>query len=545
MSDTDWPDTDWPDIDRFEELIFKKKNPLNQLLTYSLKLMQAKQAGLLFGTDRTGTKYLPPGQWDRGVMHKFCGKGINGLILKLFGTRIVKFKGLSPIRLYKESYFGEKQNNEGIIPFVLRTHKDYYKNGLKILIINNLSEVMHNTHAKYSKVSILSFDGVQFQAMPDLKVNKAIVIQFQAQNFISAYIPDYGAIVFNNINPELLERKNNQFIHDQSLKGRLNRLIAAIDMASLSNIGLAKGRQAARIIWRKEKNLRKTALQLKDKEKELNAQKAYLKAVGAVNAKQLNMDAINIPDGVYAFMDMVGSATIRRKFKPGDYFFILNLCHQIAANNANRYGCRIDNFIGDSVFLQNASPFDDDKNGYHIPTQERGMLMVFTIASIFNEIELLKNGKHKLDEAGRVKKLLQTAKVDVDFRAGLEIGSAMIGPLGSQKRKIVTAIGKAVNNASRLESSGVPQKIHASEKIMTLLKDANITKDTKKIRQAVLDVQDDTLELKTQEHEFLHSYKRIYKISNGLIQERNNISFKEFSKKVTYLIKCFPDSDNR
>lgn len=537
-------DTDRPDIDRFEELIFKKKNPLNLLLTYSLELIQAKQAGLLSGTDRTGTKYLPPERWDRGVMHKFCGKGIKGIILKFFGTQIVKFKGLSPVRLYKESYFGEKQNNEGIIPFVLRTHKDYYKNGLKILIINNLYETMNKTHEDYSKVSILSFDGIQFQAMPDIKVNKAIVKQFQARNFISAYIPDYGAIVFNNINPELLERKNNQFIHDQSLKKRLNNLIAAIEMASLSNIGLAKGKQAARIIWRKEKNLRKTALQLEDKEKELNAQKAYLRAVGAVNAKQLNMDAINISDGVYAFMDMVGSATIRRKFKPGDYFFILNLCHQIAANNANRYDCRVDNFIGDCVFLQNASPFDDVKNGYYIRTEERGMLMVFTIASIFNEIEQLKNGKHKLDEAGRVKEMLRTAKVDIDFRAGVEIGSAMIGPLGSQKRKIVTAIGKAVNNASRLESSGVPRKIHVSEKMMTLLKDANIIKDTKKIRQAVLDAQDDTIELKTQKYGFIDCYKRIYKIDNDLVQVRNNISFKEFSKKVTYLIKCFPDSDN-
>ena len=61
----------------------------------------------------------------------------------------------------------------------------------------------------------------------------------------------------------------------------------------------------------------------------------------------------------------------------------------------------------------------------------------------------------------------------------------MIGPLGSEKRKIVTAIGKTVNNASRLESSGMSQRIHVSDKVMNILKDACITKDTTNIWQII------------------------------------------------------------
>ncbi|MFH2091098.1 MAG: adenylate/guanylate cyclase domain-containing protein [Pseudomonadota bacterium] len=535
-----------PDIDLFEQLVFKKKNPLDLLLSYSLKLMKAKHVGLLFGTDRTGLKFLSPERWDRAVMHKFNGKGLSGLILKYFGTHLVKLKGFSPVRLYRDSYMGEKFDNEGIIPFVLRKHKDFYKQGLKILIINNLRKVSDTVDEKYSKGSILSYDGTQFLPFPDLKMNTGIVRLFQAQNFISAYVPDYGAIVFNTVDPELFGTDSAKDIPNQELEKRLNLLISAIEMASLSNIGLAKGRQAAHLIWRKEKNLRKTALQLKDKEIELNAQKAYLRAVGAVNAKQLDMDAVSITDGVYAFMDMVGSVMIRQKFMPGDYFFILNLCHQIAADNANRFNCRVDNFIGDCVFVQNISVFDDEKLGYFMGAEERGMLMILAMASIFNQIEQLKNGTHQLDRAGQVKRMIKEAGVNISFRAGMEMGPAMVGPLGSQKRKIVTAIGEAVNNASRLESSGVPGKIHISEKMMALFKTAQLTNNTKMITQALLESEGSGNPLYTKDTgSFMDCYQSIFKIQTNVVQQRNNVTFKEFSKKTSYLLKCFPDPESQ
>ncbi len=530
-----------PDLDKFERIVFKKKNALNLLLSFSLKLMQANQAGLLLGTNKTYLKFLPPDKWDRGVMHKFYGSGFAGLVLKYFGTFIVKFKGLSPVRLYKDTQFGEKKPSDGIISFVLRKHKDFYEKGIKIIVIDNIRHGSNNDET-YSDVSILSYNGDVFKSLPDLKINNAIAKQFKARNFVSAYIPDYGAIVFNTINEELLEKTNEKFTHEAELKKKLNILISAIEMASLAYIGQAKGRQAAHIIWRKEKSLRKTALQLKNMEIELTAQKAYLRAVGAVNARQLNMEAVTITDGVYAFMDMVGSATIRKDFNPRDYFFILNLCHQIAANNANRYACRVDNFIGDSVFLQNASPFDDVKKHYSKGSQERIMLMVFMLASIFNEINLLKKGLHDMDKKGRVKKLIDTAQIDINFRAGMEIGTALIGPLGSRKRKIVTAIGKAVNNASRLESSGIQEGIHISETIMAILKDAYITRDTGTIQRVLCDANNIKEPGKHDGLSFFDCYKKVFGLRENIITQRTNISYKEFSKDITYLIKCIPDS---
>ncbi|MCK5696257.1 MAG: adenylate/guanylate cyclase domain-containing protein [Desulfobacula sp.] len=532
-----------PNIDKFERIIFRKKNTLNLFLSFSLKLMQAEQVGLLFGTNKTYADFLPPDKWDRGVMHKFNGTGFAGFILKYFGTFIVKFKGLSPVRLYKDTQFGEKIHSDGIISFVLRNHKGFYEKGIKILVIDNIRGTFSNDES-HSNISILSYNGDTFQSLPDLKINNAIVKQFKARNFVSAYIPDYGAIVFNTIDEKLLEKTKEKFTCEPELKKRLNILISAIEMASLANIGFAKGRQAAHIIWRKEKSLRKAALQLKNKAIELNAMKEYLRAVGAVNEKQLNMEAVNITDGVYAFIDMVGSATIRKQFNPRDYFYILNLCHQIAANNANWFSCRIDNFIGDCVFIQNASPFDDEKKHFSMGTHERIMLMAFTLSSIFNEIYLLRTGHHDLDRSARVKELIDKAQINLSFRAGMEVGTALIGPLGSRKRKIVTAIGKAVNNASRLESSGIRKGIHISEAIMAILNNAHITRDIRTIWPIICKINGMKKSNNPGNLNFFDCYKKIFGLEKNIIIQRTNISYKEFSKDITYWIQCIPDSED-
>jgi len=526
-----------PDLEKFERIVFQKKKPLDLLLAFSLKLLQARHAGLVLGTNKTYFKFLPPDKWDRGVIHKVNGKGFSGFLFKYFGTFIIRYKGLSPVRLYKDTQFGEQKENSGIISFVLRKHKDFYVKGVKILIIDNISDIL-NTEESHSNVSILSYNGDAFKSLPDLKINNAIVKQFNAKNFVSAYIPDYGAIVFNTINEKFLEKTGEKFTHEVELTKRLNILISAIEMSSIAHMGLARGRQAAHIIWRKEKNLRKTALQLKNKEIELNAQKSYLRAVGAVDERQLTMEPVNITDGVYAFIDMVGSATIRKKLNPRDYFYILNLCHQIAANKANQYSCRVDNFIGDCVFLENALPFDDEKKHFSMGIHERIMLMVFTLASIFKEIQLLKTGQYEMDRTQRVKKMMDSTHINISFRAGMEMGTAMIGPLGSRERKIVTAIGKAVNTASRLESSGIQEGIQVTETIMAILKDAYVTRDTRTIWQIIRKQKSVERSDVPDNWSFFDCYRHVFRLEKNVVTQRTNVCYKEFSKNITYWIKC-------
>ena len=531
-----------PDIDRFEQLVFQKNNTLSLLLSFSLKLLTPKQVGLLYGTDKSNVQFLAPEKWDRGVMHKFNGTGLSGLLFQCFGRWIVRLKGLSPIRLYKETPLGDKIENDGIISYVLRKHKVFYGRGIKILIIDINNHTMPGNDDVYSSVPIQSYNGNRFRPMENLKMNNAIVRQFRSKNFVSAYVPDYGAIVFNTVDQELVHQTDGRFTYEAELKKRLDLLIAAIEMASLAHIGRAKGKQAAHMIWHKEKKLRRTAFKLQQKQIELESQRQYLKAVGAVTEEQLNMEAVNIPDGVYAFMDMVGSAILRKHFIPRDYFFILNLCHQIAADNAAQFACRVDNFIGDCVFIQNASPFDTGTKPLTSGIHERLMLMVFSISSIMNEIHLLKTGRHPLDNKGIVKKLVEQAQSDIGFRAGLEIGSAMIGPLGSQKRKVVTAIGKSVNNASRLESSGVQEQIHISKPALDILENATVSTDTPLLWRVI------SAHLPQKEEQrhpgllFFDAYQQYFNLEGPVISERKNVTYKEFTSPTSYLLQCIPRS---
>ena len=532
------------DIQKFKDQIFLKKNVLGYLLGFSLKTMEAKQAGLVFGTDSTLSNFLPPEKWDRGVMHKFDGKGMYGLFLKLFGKTIVSLKKYSPIQLYRTNRFGDKVENEGVISYVLRNHQDFYKKGIKILIIGNQVCTGNESNPVFPSFSVISYDGVFFNFISNINVNVDIVRQFKAKNFIAAYIPDYGAIVFNTVDQEMISNTNGYFSKEADLRKKLDILITSIEFASLAYLGFAKGKPAAQVIWRKERELRKTADRLKQKEAQLNAQKKHLRAVGAVTAEQLNMTPVSIPDGVYAFIDMVGSSTIREGFQPREFFLVLNMCHEIAAENAGRFACRVDNFIGDSVFFQNVSIFDEPKQRCNPGLGERVMLMICMLASVFNEIHLLKRGRHPKDREQRVATLIKNHGVDIQFRAGLEHGTALIGPLGSRKRKIVTAIGKAVDTASRLESSGIKDQIHITRTMFKILDNAMVSKDTPSIRDIALEEKNAEW-LRTKEYmPFFDFYKNWFNLGNEPIQKRGPVSYKEFSKESTYLIHCLPQTNN-
>ena len=64
-----------PSMVKFEKAVFGKKNPFSTLLGFSIDLMGAKQAGLLYGTNQSYEIFIAPELWDRGVIHRFKGRG--------------------------------------------------------------------------------------------------------------------------------------------------------------------------------------------------------------------------------------------------------------------------------------------------------------------------------------------------------------------------------------------------------------------------------------------------------------------------------------
>ncbi len=505
--------------------------------------------GLVFGTDHTLSDFLPPQKWDRGVLHKFDGRGMYGFLLKIFGKQVFKFKNISPVQLYHTNRYGDETQTEGIISYVLRNHHEFYKKGIKILLIDHQSWESKQidsafSNSAFSNSKVDSYDGHVFNSLPKMQINMKIVRQFRSKNFIAAYIPDYGAIVFNTVEGDLLSKSKGSFVHGADLKKRLNILILAIESASLAHLGHAKGQFAAKIIWRKERDLRKTADRLNKKQEQLKVQKKYLMAAGGVTEDQLNMNPLSISNGVYAFMDMVGSSVIREALNPREFFLVLNLCHEIAAENAGRFACRVDNFIGDSVFFQNVAVFDDPKQLCKPDPGERVMLMVCLLASVFNEIHLLKQGRHVLDRERRVVSFIKKHHVDIQFRAGLEQGTALIGPLGSSKRKIVTAIGKAVDTASRLECCGMGGKIHITQNMFNLLEAAVVSRDTGILRNIARGKKNSDWILTREYIPFFEFFEKLFNLDHGVFQKRTHVAYKEFSQENTYVIHCISQTSS-
>lgn len=91
-----------PDINRFERNVFKGRDTLAMLLSFSIRLMEPRYAGLLFGADRSFVRHLPSETWDRGHA-QIQPRRDEWPGLRLFGKWIVRYKGLSPVRLYKDN----------------------------------------------------------------------------------------------------------------------------------------------------------------------------------------------------------------------------------------------------------------------------------------------------------------------------------------------------------------------------------------------------------------------------------------------------------
>ena len=256
------------DIDQIENIFFKRGNPLKKFLKTALDLLQAQQVGVLYGTNESKVKFLPTSDWDRGVMDMFDGKGFKGKILKYFGTTIVTLKKLSPVYFFKKTGTNQIEDNDGIISHLLRTCASYYQQGISIIFSPDISNDIYKTGEQYTCIPFYSYNGTDISE-PDIKirVDLNIIKHFQAKNYVSVYIPDYGILVANTVDPDLMDRVGSVFVREKELKEKFDILIRLVETVSLAALGQLKGRRGARLLWRKEKQLRQTSQELVENEK--------------------------------------------------------------------------------------------------------------------------------------------------------------------------------------------------------------------------------------------------------------------------------------
>ncbi|MEH0021554.1 MAG: ATP-binding protein [Desulfobacter sp.] len=271
-------------LQRIERDFFKRKNPLRQILSISLDLLGARHSGLLYGTNDTHMRFLPASDWDRGVMDRFDARGLAGLVLRWLGTYIVRAKKLSPVFFYKTDADGRTQENDGIIAYVLRNCADYYKKGINVVICPDTEKVLKagDDNGSYCYIPFFIYNGHRIsKPKTHIKVDLRIVRQFKSSNSIYIILPDYGIMVINTADKDLLALENDAFVREDDLRHRLDMLIRLVEASSLAYLGQLKGRKGAELLWRKEEHLRKAYADLAESEGKYrdlyeNAPNAYL-----------------------------------------------------------------------------------------------------------------------------------------------------------------------------------------------------------------------------------------------------------------------------
>jgi adenylate cyclase len=137
------------------------------------------------------------------------------------------------------------------------------------------------------------------------------------------------------------------------------------------------------------------------------------------------------------FSDIRGFTTLSETRPPQEIVALLNRYFSRQVAVVFRHGGTLDKFIGDCIMAFWGAPLDDPRHAEH------------AVAAALEMEQVLIAFKKELGEAGR----------DFDVGIGIHSGSAVVGFIGAEQKLDYTAIGDAVNLASRIE--GLTKEAHS------------------------------------------------------------------------------------
>jgi len=194
------------------------------------------------------------------------------------------------------------------------------------------------------------------------------------------------------------------------------------------------------------------------------------------------------------FSDIVGFTTLSEQMEAEDLsnflnFYLTNMC-----DIALKYGGTIDKFIGDSVMVFFGDP--DTKGAQEDATAccQMAMEMLNFLESNQQNFQDMYNFPEKLE-----------------IRMGIHNGLCNVGNFGSAQRLDYTAIGRAVNVASRLEQAAPKNSILVSSAVRNLIKNKFETSSPIEVKAKGIDkpISSYVLSMKTSEN------KRVTKETDG------------------------------
>ena len=129
------------------------------------------------------------------------------------------------------------------------------------------------------------------------------------------------------------------------------------------------------------------------------------------------------------FSDIRGFTTLSETRQPQEVVALLNRYFSLQVDVVFRHGGSLDKFIGDCIMALWGAPLDDRDHARH------------AVACALEMADTLAVFKRELGEGTK----------DFDVGIGVHSGPAVVGLIGSEKRREYTAIGDTVNLASRIE----------------------------------------------------------------------------------------------
>lgn len=153
------------------------------------------------------------------------------------------------------------------------------------------------------------------------------------------------------------------------------------------------------------------------------------------------------------FSDLCGFTDFVENLESEDVTDLLNLYLETMTNIAIKYGATIDKYIGDGIMLFFGDPESDG-------IKEDAVKCVRMALEMLHELDNLSDQWVKYG-----------LKEQLQMRIGIDTGFATVGNFGCESRLDYTAIGAAVNRASRLETAAENGSILISEDTYNLVKD--------------------------------------------------------------------------
>jgi len=153
------------------------------------------------------------------------------------------------------------------------------------------------------------------------------------------------------------------------------------------------------------------------------------------------------------FSDVKGFTRWTDRLEPEEVRELLNQYLSEMSKIARKWGGTIDKFIGDSIMIFFGDPEWTNDKDHSLRCVKMSMEMQEKMAEL----------RRQWQDLGHEEPL--------HIRIGINTGYATVGNFGSEDRLNYTALGSAVNLASRLETICAPDKITISHTIYSLLKD--------------------------------------------------------------------------